>query len=346
MQLTSETFSLRLKHPFNVAYARTPSGTTHERTIVYVHMEAEGITGTGEASPSKRYGETAETVQHFVATLAGKPLPVPFYKDAFLWGVDQHATGNTAAKCAIDMAWHDWWCKLNGMSLGKYLSLRHLPRVGATVSSFTIGIDEIAVISQKVREAEEYPILKVKLGTDNDEAIIAAVRDATDKPVRIDANEGWGTKEEALRKIEWLSKLSVELIEQPLPASMGADMPWLKERSPLPIYADESCGRRSQLADLRDKFHGINLKLMKSTGLGEAIRMIDDAREMEMKIMIGCFIESSLAVTAAAQLAPYCDVADLDGAALCENDPYVGATMAEGNLVLPTGIGIGAAKRK
>lgn len=344
MRLSCETFDLRLRHPFNVSYARTPSGAAHVRTIVFVHFEFEGITGVGEASPSKRYGETAETVQAFVSSLASVTLPVPYYKDAFLYAVDQHAPGNLAAKCAIDMAWHDWWCKSNGASLSEYLAMRHMPGAGATVSSFTIGIDEIGMIEQKVEEAAGYPVLKVKLGADNDEAIINAVRAHTAKPLRVDANEGWSSKEHALKKIEWLCDKNVEMVEQPLPAAMDRDMPWLKERSPLPLFADESVGRRWEVKELADRFHGVNLKLMKATGIGEVIRMIDDIRETPMKIMMGCFIESSLGVTAAAHFAPYVDFADLDGAALCENDPYKGATIENGAIWIPTGAGIGAVR--
>ena len=345
MNISCETYDLKLRHPFNVSYARTPSGAPHVRTIVYVRFEFDGVTGEGEASPSKRYGESAESVQEFVRSLSTKQLPVPYYKDAFLFAVDQHAAGNTAAKCAIDMAWHDWWCRANGASLREYLELRRLTHSGTHRSSFTIGIDAIDMIEQKVREAEEYPILKIKLGTTDDERIMGAVRAATDKPLRVDANEGWHSREEALKKIEWLNRLNVELVEQPLPVAMDGDMHWLKERSPLPLIADESCGRRDQMPGLPDRFHGVNLKLMKTTGIGEAIRMVPDLRDMGMSIMMGCFIESSLAVTAAAHFAPYVDYADLDGAALCENDPYRGATIDKGNIVVPHTPGIGAERR-
>ncbi len=342
MRFSCEPFELRLRHPFNVSYARTPSGSPHVRTVVFVHFECEGIVGTGEASPSKRYNESAESIVEFVRTLSATQLPVPYYKDAFLHAVDQHAPGNTAAKCAIDMAWHDWWCKSNGASLAQYLALRHMPRAGTEVSSFTIGIDDVDTIAAKVREADQYPVLKIKLGAENDEQIFETVRDNTDKPLRVDANEGWGSKEHALKMIEWLRDKNVELIEQPLPAAMDRDMPWLKERSPLPIYADESVGRRWNVQSLADGFHGVNLKLMKITGIGEAIRMIDEIRETDMRIMMGCFIETSLAVTAAAHFTPYVDCADLDGAALCENDPYRGATIDGGVIRLSAGAGIGA----
>ncbi|HZV12584.1 MAG TPA: dipeptide epimerase [Candidatus Kapabacteria bacterium] len=345
MKLFCTTYDLALHHPFNVSYARTPSGSAHVRTIVFAHIEQDGVTGTGEASPSKRYNETAETVQKFVYSLNASSLPSPEDKDTFLPAIGAHAAANTAAKCAVDMAWHDWWCKKNTISLGKYLAEEKLPLTGTNVTSFTIGIDELAVIEQKVREAEEYPILKIKLGTEYDEKIIETIRRVTNKVLRIDANEGWKTKEEALEKITWLKGQNVELIEQPLPADRDAEMPWLKERSPLPLFADESCGRLASIEGCAERFHGVNVKLMKSTGIAEAVKMIRRARELGMKIMMGCFIETSLAVTAAAHLARYCDYADLDGAALCENDPYSGATIARGKLIVPESAGIGAVLR-
>lgn len=341
MNIFCTTYDLKLHHPFNVSYARTPSGSAHVRKVVFAHIEQEGITGTGEASPSKRYNETAETVQEFVTSFNTSVLPPLEDKSAFLSAIESHAPASTAAKCVLDMAWHDWWCKKNNILLGAYLAGEKLPLIGTDMTSFTIGIDELDVIEQKVHEAVQYPILKVKLGTDNDEKIIETIRKTTNKVLRVDANEGWKTKEDALKKIEWLATQNVELIEQPLPAERDTEMPWLKERSPLPLFADESCGRLASIERCAEGFHGINVKLMKSTGIAEAVRMIRRARELGMKIMIGCFIETSLAVTAAAHLAKYCDYADLDGAALCENDPYIGATIAKGKLIVPERVGIG-----
>ncbi len=341
MHLSWRRFTLRLRHPFNVSYARTPSGAPHKRDIIFVRLEHEGGVGWGEASPSRRYGETPETVEAFLSRFAASEPPVAFYKNRFMHELASFAPGNSAAKCAVDLAWHDWWGNKHGHSLASYLEWKELPAAGAHVSSFTIGIDDLETVAAKVREAEEYPILKIKLGTERDREIIETVRSITDKTLRIDANEGWGTKEGALAMIEWLSTRGVELIEQPLPAANDADMPWLKERSPLPLIADESFAGAADVDRCAQGFHGVNVKLLKTGGLTGAVRAIDAARERGLKIMIGCFIESSLAVTAAAHLAPYADWADLDGAALCENDPYDGATIHKGVIAMPGGAGIG-----
>jgi L-alanine-DL-glutamate epimerase-like enolase superfamily enzyme len=341
MHLEWHRFTLKLHHPFNVSYARTASGAAHEREVIFVRLEHEGTSGWGEASPSKRFGESPETVEKFLSTFAASALPVPFYKNRFMHELAHHATGNSAAKCAVDLAWHDWWGRRHGFPMATYLSWNELPAAGTNRSSFTIGIDDLDTIAAKVREAEQYPVLKVKLGTDQDRAIIETVRTITDRPIRVDANEGWGTKEHALGLIEWLASRNVELIEQPLPAADTSSMPWLKERSPLPLIADESFADAGDSSRCAEGFHGVNVKLLKTGGLTGAVRAIDTAREQGLKVMIGCFIESSLAVTAAAHLAPYADWADLDGAALCANDPWRGVTIVNGEIAMPGGLGLG-----
>jgi L-alanine-DL-glutamate epimerase-like enolase superfamily enzyme len=197
------------------------------------------------------------------------------------------------------------------------------------------------MIKKKVEEAEPYPLLKIKLGSDHDREIMKAIRSVTKKTVRVDANEGWKTKELALDRIEWLAGEGVEFVEQPMPASDLAGIAWVRERSPLPLIADENCVRVKDIPPLRGVFDGINIKLMKCTGLREAMAMIRTAKACGMKVMMGCMIETSVAITAGAHLSPLLDYADLDGNILTTNDPYRGAVVREGRLVLPTGPGLG-----
>jgi len=210
------------------------------------------------------------------------------------------------------------------------------------LTSFSIGIDTPEVMAQKTREAAPYKILKVKVGKPNDEEFIKAVRSvAPDKPIRVDANEGWTDKEEAIKKIEWLVKNGIEFIEQPMPSHMMEETAWLRDRSPVPIIADEAVKSARDIPKLAEAYDGINIKIMKSGGLQEAMRMIWLAKSLSMKIMIGCMIESSVAITAAAQMCSLIDYADLDGNLLISNDPYVGATLIDGHVVVNDKPGIG-----
>jgi L-alanine-DL-glutamate epimerase-like enolase superfamily enzyme len=197
-------------------------------------------------------------------------------------------------------------------------------------------------MAQKTREAAPYKILKVKVGKPNDEEFIKAVRsEAPDKPIRVDANEGWTDKEEAIKKIEWLVKNGIEFIEQPMPSHMMEETAWLRDRSPVPIIADEAVKSARDIPKLAEAYDGINIKIMKSGGLQEAMRMIWLAKSLSMKIMIGCMIESSVAISAAAQMCSLIDYADLDGNLLISNDPYVGATLIDGHVVVNDKPGIG-----
>lgn len=215
----------------------------------------------------------------------------------------------------------------------------------APVTTFSIGIDTPEVIRQKVEEAKDFPVLKIKVGRENDAEILAAVRDATDKPLRVDANEGWKDKQQALDKIQWLAGQGVELIEQPLPSSMIEETAWLKERVEIPIVADEAVKTAGDIPRLAGAYDGINIKLMKSGGLQEAIRMIHVARAFDMKIMLGCMIESSVGISAAAQISPLVDWADLDGNLLISNDPFSGVGVRQGRLLLNDRPGLGVSER-
>ncbi|MGA2623652.1 MAG: dipeptide epimerase [Bacteroidota bacterium] len=333
MKLTWKYFGLELIHTFTIA-----RGSEVIDPCIIVELEHDGIIGYGEAAPTERYGETKDTVIDFLRSVNLAQFKDPFLSEDILAYVDALAPGNTSAKTAVDLALHDWIGKKLGVPLWK---LWGLDKGKTPLTSFTIGIDKLEVIEQKVREAEIYPILKVKVGVPNDEEIIRTIRKITDKVIRVDANEGWTTKEMARDKILWLEEQGVEFIEQPLPASDLAGTAWLRERVHMPILADENAIRVHDLPRLHGVFDGINIKLMKCTGLREAVRMIHTAKAMDMKVMLGCMIESSVAISAAAQLSPLVDYADLDGNILTKNDPFKGVKVVGGKLVLNDEPGLG-----
>lgn len=337
MKLKYYQYDLQLKHTFTIARS-----SRDLNSVVLVEIEHEGIVGYGEASPSNRYGENAETVKNFLSRIDFSRFEDPFQLEAIIGYVDLIAEGNSSAKAAIDIALHDWIGKKVNLPLYKYWGL---DRGKLLKTSFTIGIDKPEVIEQKVREAEEYSILKIKLGLENDKEILDAVRRVTQKTIRVDANEGWKTKEIALEKIKWLQDEGVELVEQPLSASDLEGTKWLKERVSIPIIADENCVRLHHVPGLKDVFDGINIKLMKCAGLREAQRMIHTAQACNLKIMMGCMIESSIAISAAAQLFPLIDFADLDGHVLTTNDPFDGILIEDGNIILRDRPGIGVIRR-
>jgi L-Ala-D/L-Glu epimerase len=213
------------------------------------------------------------------------------------------------------------------------------------LTTFSIGIDTPEVTREKVREAAPFPVLKIKVGLDTDEATVAAVRSVTDKPLRVDANEGWTDREVAVRKIEWLATQGIEFVEQPMPAARIDDIAWIRDRVDLPIIADEACLRPEDIPALAAAYDGVNVKLDKAGGILQGYRMIQIARALGLKTMLGCMISSSVSVTAAAHLSPLVDYADLDGHLLIANDPYEGVTVRDGKLVLPSGPGLGIVRR-
>lgn len=337
MNLSFSQYDLKLRYTFTISRS-----SRDVSPVVLVELEHDGIVGIGEASPTRRYGETVDTVKEFLSKIDLTRFNDPFQLESILHYVDGLAPGNTSAKAAIDIALHDWIGKRVNLPLYKYWGL---DKERTPLTSFTIGIDTPEVIEKKVREAEEYPILKIKLGGNNDEEIMRVIRKVTRKTLRVDANEGWKTKELALERIKWLEQEGVEFIEQPMPAEDLAGTAWLKERVNLPLIADENSLRLYDIPKLQNVFDGINIKLMKCTGLREAWKMIHTARACNLKIMIGCMIESSVAISAAAQLSPLIDYADLDGHVLTTNDPFDGVKIVEGKLVLPERPGIGAIRR-
>ncbi len=309
------------------------------RDTLHTAYTRDGITGHGEGAPIVRYHEDAAGALQAVNSvhdLLVKSDPMQYSK--VMAQVFHAIPGNWAGKAAIDIALMDWF----GQKLGVPLyTLFGLDPADTPLTTFSIGIDTPEITRQKTREAEPYPVLKVKVGLDTDEATIEAIRSVTKKPLRVDANEGWKTKEEAVRKINWLETQGVEFIEQPLPAAQLEDMNYIRSHIHMPVIADESCQHAGDIPKLREYFDGVNIKLDKSGGMLEGYRMIQIARALGMKVMLGCMISSSVTVTAAAQLSPLVDYADLDGNLLISNDPFHGVLVEKGKLVLPKGPGLG-----
>jgi L-alanine-DL-glutamate epimerase-like enolase superfamily enzyme len=337
MKLSWKQFDLKLKHTFRIS-----RGARDTAPVIILEFEHDGIIGYGEASPSKRYGETPETVVSFFQRLDLSRFETPFLLDEILIYVDSVELGNTSAKCAVDIALHDWIGKKLGVPLYQLWGLN--PKKTAQCS-FTIAIDSKEVVEQKVREAEEFPILKIKLGLDNDEEMINTIRKITDKVLYVDANEGWKDRNLALERIKWLKDQNVEFVEQPMPADQFDDIKWLRDKSDLPLIADESVIRLSEIPKLAQAFDGINIKLMKCTGIREAMRMINTAQALNMKIMMGCMIETAVATSAGAHLSPLLDYADLDGNVLISNDPFDGVRNIGGTLTLNNRSGLGVTLR-
>lgn len=325
---------LTLKHTWT-----TVMSSSATRDTFFVEYTRDGITGVGEGAPIVRYGESAESAKRAIDGIAGYLTAADARAYAKLMdGVFRQVKGEYAAKAAVDIAVLDWVAQGLRIPLHRLFGL---DAADAPLTTFSIGIDKAEVIKEKVREAEAYPVLKIKVGLDNDEEVLAAVRSVTKKPLRCDANEGFKTKEQAVEKIQWLQTQGVELLEQPLAAANLADMNWIRARVKMPIIADEACLHPQDIAKLAPHFDGVNVKVDKCGGLLEAWRMIQIARSLGLKVMLGCMVSSSVAITAAAQLSPLVDYADLDGNLLISNDPYRGVEVREGKLVLPRGPGLG-----
>ena len=334
LQLRFFPYELQLRHTFTVAsYSRT---TTPD---VQVEISWEGVTGYGEASMPQYLGQTVESVSAFLSRVDLEQFKDPFLMEDILDYVDSLSPGDTAAKAAIDIALHDLVGKLIGQPWYKIWGLNPAKTPSTT---FTIGIDTPDVVRAKTLEAVgKFNILKVKVGLSSDEEMISTIRSVTSVPLAVDANQGWKDRSKALEEIFWLKEQGVVLVEQPLPLDRLDDTAWLTERSPLPIIADESVQRLTDIQRLAGAFSGINIKLMKCTGMREARAMVSTARALGMKVMIGCMTETSCAVSAAAQLSPLVDFADLDGNLLISNDRFSGVTVVDGKLCLPSTPGIG-----
>lgn len=336
-QLATEVVRLKLRHTWT-----TTMSSSDYRDTLYLRYTRDGVTGLGEGAPIVRYRETAAEAKQALDSLADYLTTAdPWAFDKLTAEVRRRVEGQWAAKAALDIALLDWVGQKLGVPLYRYFGL---DANDAPLTTFSIGIGTPEVTRQKVKEAEAYPVLKIKVGLDTDEATLEAVRSVTKKPLRVDANEGWKDKEEAVRKINWLESQGVELVEQPMPAAMVEEQRWLRSKVHIPIIADEACLRPQDVARLADAFDGINVKIDKAGGLLQGYRMIQIARSLGLKTMLGCMVSSSVAITAAAHLSPLVDYADLDGNLLISNDPYTGVTVKDGKLILPEGPGLGLKK--
>ncbi|MBD3617842.1 MAG: dipeptide epimerase [Gracilimonas sp.] len=333
-----EIIPLKLKEVFTIS-----RGSKSEVRNVFLSITKNGITGFGEAGPNTRYDETAEKVVEYFESLPDNFFDLIEGADEIQNKLDQiNSKSVQSAKTAIEMAWLDWWGKSHNQPLWKLWDAKS---PAGPVTSYTIGLDTPEKMQEKIRNAEQYPVYKIKLGTDRDREIIEAIREVTDKPLRIDANEGWTTLDQAKREIEFLSTQNIELIEQPMPSSEFYTMTKLKKWSPLPLAADESFLGEEDLREISEGFHVINVKLMKIGSLVKARNVIESAHDLGLKVMIGCMIESSLANSAGVLLALKADYVDLDGHLLIGNDPFHGLHLdASGHVILSDRSGLGVHK--
>ena len=334
IRLSFEPYELQLRHTFTVSsYSRktTPG--------VQVRLDYEGFTGYGEASMPPYLGQSVETVCGFLQKVDMGQFRDPFRLEDILAYVDSLSPGDGAAKAAVDIALHDLVGKLIGQP---WWRLWGLDPSRTPDTTFTIGIDTPDIVRQKTKEcADRFNILKVKVGLDNDKEMIRTIREVTDLPLAVDANQGWKDREQALDEIHWLKENGIVMVEQPMAKERIEDNAWITERSPLPIFADEAIQRLADIPSIKGAYHGINIKLMKCTGMREAWKMLNYARAEGMKVMIGCMTETSCAVSAAAQLSPAVDFADLDGNLLITNDLYKGMEVVNGKITLSDRPGIG-----
>lgn len=329
MNLNFHPVALQLANPWKIA----SSGGSSRNTVVIVELtDAEGVTGLGEAAPSSTYGETAAGVMEFLRGLDAGKLSFADVPGTMAW-LESLPGMPVAARGALNVALLDGAAKRAGQPIYDFLQLGF--REAQHVTSFSIGIDAPEVIRAKVLAAADFPVLKLKVGDPRDRENLVALRSvAPDKPVRVDANEGWLTKEQALEQLEWLAADGrIQFVEQPMPRTTPVrDLVWLKERSPLPLFADESCHTDRDIPHCAECYHGVNVKLVKSGGLSRAHETLRAARQAGLKTMIGCMIETSILISAAAHLAELADHLDLDGNLLTTNDPYAGVTAEQGIL--------------
>lgn len=333
ISLSFRPYTLELKHQFTVAtYSRATT------PIVLVELSYEGITGYGEAAMPPYLGETHESAINFLTKLDLSSFNDPLKIDSILDYVDSVSSGNNAAKASVDIALHDLAGKLLGLPLHK---LWRLDSTTTPPTSYTIGIDKPEEMAKKAASVKDFGMVKLKLGTDFDKEIVEAVRKATSLPLMADVNQGWQSRDYTLEMAHWLKEKKVILLEQPLPKEKKDDLAWLSQQSPIPIIADEGIKRLSDLEQNAGVYNGVNVKLMKSTGLREARKMMELAQKNNMVLMIGCMTETSCAVAAASQLSPMCNYADLDGPFLIKNNPFEEIRVINGSIVIPNKPGIG-----
>lgn len=333
LKLSFEPFELKLRHVFTIA-----SNSRTTTPVMLVKLEWEGIVGYGEASMPPYLGESHKTATEFLGKLNLSQFSDPFRMEEILEYTDSIAPGNAAAKASIDIALHDLVGKL--MNQPWYRIWGYSPE-NTPVTTFTIGIDKPDVVKEKVKEASAFKILKIKISNGTEKEMIEAVRSVTEVPLCVDVNQGWTDRQQALDMIYWLQEQGIVFVEQPMDKYNFDDNAWLTQNSPLPTIADEAVQRLADVHRLHGVYSGINCKLMKCTGMREAHQMLELARSMNMKIMIGCMTETSCGISAAAQLSPIVNWADLDGNLLISNDPYKGVIISEGKVVLQNLPGIG-----
>jgi L-alanine-DL-glutamate epimerase-like enolase superfamily enzyme len=338
MVLTYRPFEAQMRHVFTIANS---SRTT--TPIVLTEIAYDGYVGYGEAAMPPYLGETQASVIEFLKKVDLSRFSSPFEIQDIMAYVDSITTNNTAAKASVDIALHDLVGKIVGQPWWKIWGFN---AANTPNTSFTVGLDTEEVVKEKTREASPYKVIKVKLGRDEatDKMMVNTIRSVTDTTICVDANQGWKDKHYALDMIEWLNERNVNMIEQPMSKYLLDETAWLTERSPLPIIADEACQRLTDIPKLKGVYHGINIKLMKCTGLREAREMVSLAKALHMKLMIGCMTETSCAISAAAQLSPEMEWADLDGNLLIANDQFKGMLIVDGKITLPDKPGIGVEK--
>jgi len=338
MELTFYPYDAQMRHVFTIA--NSSRSTTQ---LVLTKITYDGYTGYGEAAMPPYLGENQASVMEFLKKADLSRFSSPFEIEDIMTYLETLSTNNTAAKASVDIALHDLVGKIVGQPWWKIWGFN--PQTTPN-TSFTIGLDTEDVVREKTKEASPYKVIKVKLGMDEatDKMMINTIRTVTDTVIAVDANQGWNDKHYALDMIYWLKERNVNMIEQPMPKLWLDEAAWVTERSPLPVIADESCQRLTDVPKLKGAFTGINIKLMKCTGLREAREMVSLANALRLKLMIGCMTETSCAISAAAQLAPKMEWADLDGNLLIANDCYSGMQIVDGKITLNDKPGIGIVK--
>jgi len=338
MNLSFQPLDLKLRHTFQIAREIRDV----QNNIIVLLKDENGITGLGEAAPTSFFGEDVRSVSSLLAqSIDLLKNADPFYIEDITGYLKNKFPKDAAARAAIDIALHDLIGKKLKIPLYKLLGLN---RKEVKTTSFTIGIDTLEKMCKKADEAKDFPVLKIKVGIKNDVEILKELRKITKAVFRVDANTGW-TVDEAIKKLNTMEELGVELVEQPFPVGSIEALKKIRRHVKIPVFADEDVKDSKDIPVLSDAVDGINIKLMKCGGIREALRMISTARSHGLKIMIGCNIESSVSITAAAHLTPLVDYADLDGHLLVTNDPYIGVAVDKGRLALPDGDGLGVKTR-
>jgi L-alanine-DL-glutamate epimerase-like enolase superfamily enzyme len=335
MHISYSKYLLQFRHAFGIS-----SNVRENTQTIYVKITSNGIDGYGEACLPPYLGESVEDTMFFFERAASvlEMFESTTEITNILEMTDRVSAQNNAGKAAIDMALHD----LYGKQAGKpCYDLLDIGKSEATSTSFTIGIDKTDVLAQKIKEAADYKILKIKAGTRDDKSLIRQIRKHTDKPLIVDVNQGWKDKNQVLDMIFWMKDQGVIMVEQPMPVDRKEEMIWVTGQSPIPTIADESVKRFKDLEKMKGSFSGINIKLMKCTGLNEALKMISYAKEHEIKVMLGCMAESSCGTSAMAQLMKLADHVDLDAPLLYTNDPFKGVKYQDGKVLLNDLPGIG-----